>query len=156
MIAQGFVVSRKREARLMRQQGIRGFRPPPCPRQKATHIPVEQLAELDADVGDDVGDVGRLVLMAAPESFSMIAFWSPMMKHSSITVIGTKSLRTSANRAPKTPKHSRSASSTSGNADSLFNWRCLAMFTMMAEHAVPARRDSKAPTGRPGEPALRP
>ncbi|CPP87253.1 Uncharacterised protein [Burkholderia pseudomallei] len=58
-----------------------------------------------------------VVRISAFESFVMIAFCKPMMKHSRTTVTGTKNARQSARWLPSRPKHSsRSASSSSGNA----------------------------------------
>ncbi|MNT56706.1 hypothetical protein D3C72_1940290 [compost metagenome] len=85
--------------------------------------------------------------ISAFESLVIMAFCSPMMKHSSITVAGTNSHWCCPRLPPIRPKHSSSpASSASGSAYSLCSrWR-RPQLTSTAEHAAPPRNDSSAPT----------
>ncbi|MNN41674.1 hypothetical protein D3C81_1558070 [compost metagenome] len=68
------------------------------------------------------------------------------MKHSSITVSGTKNPGTSINRAPSTPKQSsRKASSSSGRANWPCNRRRREKLISRVEVIAPATNDSRPP-----------
>ena len=83
-----------------------------------------------------------VVRISAPESFVIVAFCSPMMKHSSVTVTGTKKVSHSARWLPSSPNSSSSAASTSSGS---MNWLCRPrrrpQLTRIAEQLAPIRND---------------
>ncbi|MNN22244.1 hypothetical protein D3C81_1355950 [compost metagenome] len=87
-----------------------------------------------------------VVRISAFDNLVTRAFCKPMMKQSTMTVAGTNSHSWCSRLLPSRPKHTSSvASSMSGNAYSLCRRSRRPQLTRTAEHAAPARNDSRAP-----------